>query len=65
MGKLTLGHVCSVVVTTTRPLWSYVTDAINVFILSVLPLQEAPLCMGELSFAKNIKGKLSIKALGI
>ena len=65
MGRLTLGYVCFVVVTTTRPLWSYVTAAINVFILSVQPPPEVPPSMGDLSFAKNVKGKLSMKALGV
>ena len=65
MGRLTPECVHSVVVTTTRLLWSYVTDAINVFILAVLPPQEVLPCMGDLSFAKNIKGILSMKAVGI
>ena len=63
--KLTLDHVRSVVVITTRPLWSYVTDAINASILNVLPPQVAPPYMEGLSFVKNAKAKLFMKALGI
>ena len=63
--KLTLDHVCSVVVITTRPLWSYVTDAISISILSVLAPLEALPFMGGLSFVKNAKGKLSMKVLKI
>ena len=64
MGKLTLDHVHSVVVITTRLLWSYVTDAISASILNVLPPQEALLYMEGLSFVKNVKGKLFMKASG-
>ena len=39
---------------TTRPLWSYVTDAISAFILSVLPPLEVPSCMGDLEGFKDI-----------
>ena len=65
MGKLILGHARSVVATTTRPLWSYLIDAIKVFILNVLLPQEALPCKRDLSFVKNVKGKLSMKVLGI
>ena len=64
IGKLTLGHARSVVAITARPLWSYVTDATGAFILSVLPTLEVPPFMGDLSFVKRVRGKLSIKALG-
>ena len=64
VGRLILGHADSVVVITTRLLWSYVINATNIFIQSVLPPQEVPPCMGYLFFAKNVKGKLSMKALG-
>ena len=65
MGKLTLDHVRSVVVITTKLLWSYVTDAISVSILNMLPPQEAPLYMEGFSFVKNVKEKLFMKALEI
>ena len=64
IGKLTLDHVRSVVGINTRLLWSYVTDAIGASILNVLPPQEAPLYMEGLSFVKNVKGKLFMKASG-